>query len=263
MQTPELNLCGYYNSKLASPEQTVSEVRNVYEYEIEYVLADGCICNINGVVHNVQADSIIVAKPGTKRFSDYQKPLVTIYLRVNADDIVKECLESLPDYFPLLRSSQAKLLMSDIVTNFNSDKKDELYISGKLLLLISLLYEDSSVKNGKLAGLYPRMHKAKKFIENHFSQPIKTEDIAESIFMSESHFRARFRELYGITPHDYLIAVRLEEAKKLLSNSTYSCSEIAALCHLGSQKNFSTLFRQKTGISPSNYRKLVMNRYAN
>lgn len=261
MQIPYLRVCGYYNSAIAAPWEKVSDTRIVSEYEIEYIQENGGMSIINDKEYPILADSIIVAKPGDKRYSIFTKPLVSIYLRLHAEGEVQERIDSLPSAFPLLKASQVKSVMTDIVSHFAPDKTNDFYITGKLFLLLDLLSNDSMNDNKNLASLYPRMHLAKKFIETNFQRQIKTDDIAESIYMSESHFRFSFRELYGITPHDYLVQTRIDEAKKLLANTILSYSEIADCCHLGSQKNFSTLFKKKTGFTPTGYRKAASKQY--
>lgn len=105
------------------------------------------------------------------------------------------------------------------------------------------------------------MHDAKKYMETHYKEPIKNEDVANALYLSESHFRSLFRALYGITPHAYLTELRIDAAKKLLATSTLSYADIGSLCRLGSTKNFITVFHKMTGMTPAKFRREAVRRY--
>lgn len=255
MQLPKIQLSGYFNSDISFPNQKATAVREVKYYEIEYVLSNGGISIINGKEYPVVENHMIIGKPGDKRYSCLSAPFTKIFLKLEATGEIAKRLDSLPSEFPLLHAEQIKSLMNEIVTSVNSRQQDDLYIGGKLLLLIHSLSKDATFENHRLSSFYSRVHTAKKYIESHFDEPIKTEDIAASIFISESHFRYLFREIYGITPHGYLMQMRIEAAKKLLSTSSMSYEEIGNACHLGSQKNFITVFRKMTGTTPSRFRR--------
>ncbi len=262
MQFPKIKLSGYFNSDIAFPNQKVTKIHELKWYEIEYILSNGGSSIINGKEYPIIKNHMIVGKPHDERYSLLSKPFVAIYLKFEATDEIAEKLDALPSEFPILHNEQIKTLMSEIVTNANSAQADDFYIVGKLLLLIHVLSKDASFDNHHLSPFYSKVHEAKKYIEAHFDEPIKTEDIANSIYISESHFRYLFREIYGITPHNYLIQMRIEAAKKLLANSSLSYDEIGVACQLGSSKNFITVFHKKTGITPSKFRQEAVKRYS-
>ena len=255
MQLAEIQLCGYFNSDISFPGQKITPEREVKWYEIEYVLSNGGTSVINQKEYPVVENHMIIGKPGDMRYSLLSAPFTKIFLKLSATGEMADILDALPSEFPLLHAEQIKSLMNEIVTNVNSPQRDTLYAGGKLLLLIHALSKDASFDNHRISPFYSRVHSAKKFIEAHFNEPIKTEDIAQSIFISESHFRYLFREIYGITAHSYLLQVRIEHAKKLLSTTSMSHEEIGIACHLGTQKNFITAFHKATGTTPSKFKR--------
>jgi AraC family transcriptional regulator len=63
-----------------------------------------------------------------------------------------------------------------------------------------------------------------------------------------------FRLKVGMTPHKYLLKIRVEKAKELLSTNRYSVTETAMLCGFESVPHFSDTFKKLTGYSPNSYK---------
>ena len=72
--------------------------------------------------------------------------------------------------------------------------------------------------------------------------------------MSENHLIDEFKKVYGVTPLQYLNAKRIEIIKNLLENTDMSISDISRQLHFNNEHYFSTFFRSKTGITPTQYR---------
>lgn len=99
---------------------------------------------------------------------------------------------------------------------------------------------------------YRRIVQAKLFIDEHFSEQIDLEKVADEAFYSKYHFIRQFKKIYGRTPHQYLIAVRIEHAKQLLKTD-HSVSEVCYDIGFESLSSFSGLFKRIVGLSPSEY----------
>ena len=81
------------------------------------------------------------------------------------------------------------------------------------------------------------------------------EDIASDLFLSRGYIRNVFFEKVGMSPKAYLQSVRFDAACSLLKTTNYTVAEIARSVGYDDQLNFSKLFKNKYGISPSEYRK--------
>ncbi len=79
-------------------------------------------------------------------------------------------------------------------------------------------------------------------------------DMAQAVGMSQRTFIRRFRTLTGSSPADWLLAERLSRARELLETTALSMEQIAFLCGLGSVVNFRTHFKQRLGMTPSEFR---------
>lgn len=86
------------------------------------------------------------------------------------------------------------------------------------------------------------------------SQKTDMNDLAYFFGMSLSTFSKRVKELTGFTPADYLLKLKISLAKKILSQTSRSITQIAAECGFSSSQHFSSQFTKRVGISPSLYR---------
>ena len=88
----------------------------------------------------------------------------------------------------------------------------------------------------------------------HLDQEIHVEDMASRANLSPSRFKAVFKEQYGVTPHQYLLDMRISHARDLLRNTDLSQEQIAAYCGFADVHHFSKSFRKKSGLPPGRYR---------
>jgi len=113
----------------------------------------------------------------------------------------------------------------------------------------------SAIRAATREELYRRLHRAKDFILASFEQPISVDEMARAACLSTNHFIRTFRQLFGQTPHQFLTAKRLEYSEKLLRQTELPVTEICLMSGFESLGSFSSLFRNKKGISPDKYRR--------
>jgi AraC-like DNA-binding protein len=111
------------------------------------------------------------------------------------------------------------------------------------------------------AYLYRRIVQAKLFIETHFCHGIDLDNIADEAHFSKFHFIRLFKTIYGKTPHQYLISVRIEKAQLLLRNG-HSVSEVCFEVGFDSPTSFTGLFKRIAGTTPSAYQRQQARRTA-
>jgi AraC-like DNA-binding protein len=100
--------------------------------------------------------------------------------------------------------------------------------------------------------LYKRVVHAKLFIDRHFAEAVDLNNISDEAYFSKFHFIRIFKKIYGKTPHQYLTAVRIEEAMQLLKLNT-SVTQTCFAVGFQSMSSFSGLFKRIVGTSPSAY----------
>jgi AraC family transcriptional regulator len=94
-----------------------------------------------------------------------------------------------------------------------------------------------------------------EYIHAHLDQEIQLADLANIVGISQYHFSRLFKQSMGISPHQYLLQQRVEQAKQLLKNSRLAIAEIALQCGFNSQSHMGKAFRELTGMTPSQYRR--------
>lgn len=104
-----------------------------------------------------------------------------------------------------------------------------------------------------------RVRKVCAYIQECYAEPIHVNDMAALVHISEGHLRELFQQTVHMSPYRYLLAVRLARAKQLLMENRLTLSEIAHTVGFEDYRHFQSLFRRKTGVAPSQYRKLIVN----
>ena len=95
----------------------------------------------------------------------------------------------------------------------------------------------------------------RKYIDDHFKENITLDLLAEQTHVSKYYMVHAFTQEYGISPINYMISCRIEEAKHLLTNDDYSLAHISHMLGFSSPSYFSQTFKKMTGMSPNEYRK--------
>jgi len=107
--------------------------------------------------------------------------------------------------------------------------------------------------------LYRRIVQAKLFMDENFQEDIDLDSIADEAFFSKFHFIRLFKMVYGKTPHQYLISVRIEKARLLLQ-SDMRIADICFAVGFDSISSFTGLFKRMTSTTPSFYQKQQLKR---
>jgi len=102
-----------------------------------------------------------------------------------------------------------------------------------------------------------RLRLALEFMHDNFSRELALDEIASAAYLSEYHFARLFKQITGLTPHTYIANLRLERARRLLAETTFPISEIAAMVGYQSQSHFTKIFKSVTGITPRAYREAL------
>lgn len=95
---------------------------------------------------------------------------------------------------------------------------------------------------------------AQRELKSHLSITPKMSDIAAKLSINEKRLSRAFRKCLDMTPFEYLRQERMKEAKRLLTTTTLNIVAISQEVGFSSAANFSTAFREYTGMAPSCYR---------
>ncbi|MBO9608040.1 MAG: helix-turn-helix domain-containing protein [Paenibacillaceae bacterium] len=104
------------------------------------------------------------------------------------------------------------------------------------------------------------VRKIDAFVEKRFPDNFSLDDLAEHLDITKSYLCTLFKQHYKRTPVDYVSEYRVEKAKDLLRTTRTKIVEIGSSVGFNSNSYFTRIFKQYTGITPSEYRELSWNR---
>lgn len=124
---------------------------------------------------------------------------------------------------------------------------------------LSEVYQEASAEVEQINGESGIIKEVKKCIEaNYFAEDFSLQDAADSVNLSEQYLSKIFRKEMGITFIDYLTTVRIRKAVELFQDSELKVYEIAEKVGYSTQHYFSNVFKKKLGVSPAEYRKMLI-----
>lgn len=129
-------------------------------------------------------------------------------------------------------------------------------------LLLSLLRETDSTSERLMAShsLHNEneiIRKAQQYISSHIREKLSVPVVAKSIDISASYLTALFHKHLQIAPGEYIRRIKLQESKQLIREDAMNFTEIAAVLQYSTVHHFSRQFKEKFGITPSEYAKSV------
>jgi AraC-like DNA-binding protein len=114
--------------------------------------------------------------------------------------------------------------------------------------MLPLLKQESTSKTTNKIDYAER---ACVFIKKNYPHPLKMQEIANNLYISEKHLYRLFRNRFGVSPQTFLIETRMQIAFELLKNSNFSVTEIANSVGYISLPSFIKIFTKYYGASPS------------
>jgi len=233
-------------------------------YVIEIVEQGLDVFSCNGVVHRAPAGSVIFFNPGEVHTGRslgreplayrclYPSPELMTELVGQSDRCVDgppqftKNVVSDPELFTQLLDAHRRLEPGGDVT------------SGRELLQNALrqaVSRHAAVESDGQSGTDPRadVERARVFMDVSFSERITNDQLTALSGMSQFHFIRMFRRTVGLTPHEYLLNVRVEQARRMLSTGM-PIAHAARRSGFYDQSHLNRHFKRITGVTPGQYR---------
>lgn len=139
---------------------------------------------------------------------------------------------------------------------FNSSKTPLRDKDGTIVGVAGVMYpiatpHDQQHRFGQLAP-------AIALVEKNFRDPLTMSDLARSCKLSSTHFNRLFRTLFRLSPTRYLLAVRVQEARRMLADPRKGLVDIALDTGFYDQSHFTKRFKHATGLTPTEYRRQIV-----
>jgi AraC family transcriptional regulator len=141
----------------------------------------------------------------------------------------------------------------------SSDPGSRLYAQALSLVLmheIMRLERTTSASTRPLRGGLPAWQQKRvvEFIEEHLAEEISLAGLAELADLSLYHFARAFTQSFGMPPHRYHMARRMDRARRLLQGPSISVTQIGLQVGFRETSSFTRAFRRLTGLTPTEYR---------
>ena len=226
---------------VSSPKGRKEELRNRKSYGLSFC-AEGKITYEIGGKQAVSDDNHAVILPKGKSYSLYGNKS-GIFPVINFD-----CMGFLCDEVISLPIQSADTYIKDfekmkVLSLFEENRTKMMSVFYNILHRLST---ESSVHYLILPAI--------RYIESNYQNPkLSNTDLAEQCNISEVYFRKIFTETHKTTPKQFIIDIRINKAKQLLSDGFFNIGTVAEECGFSNQYHFCRLFKEKTGVTPTEY----------
>ena len=130
-------------------------------------------------------------------------------------------------------------------------------LMNQLILLLLRQLEGKPLPDERMKGEYRIIHQTQLFVSAHVWEDLSVPFVARHVDMSPSYLTALFQKHLGIAPAEYIRRVKLQESKHMIRENKLNFTEIAAELQYSTVHHFSRQFKEKFGLTPSEYAKLV------
>jgi AraC family transcriptional regulator len=168
-----------------------------------------------------------------------------------------------PIFRPAIRDTSIQRILTLLMEELEAEAPSgRLYVDSLAHALAAryLLLDDASnvYPESCASALPPRiLNRVREKIEANFHSDLSLNSLAQESGYSREHFLRMFRVATGITPHQYILDLRLGHAQEWLRRKGASLIDIAASCGFSSQSHMTSVFRKRLGTTPGEFRRNV------
>ena len=154
---------------------------------------------------------------------------------------------------------QQMLRLQERRDSFTSD----MLMAQLTMLLLVLLRQTVSPTTGKIQGTNTIhseneiIRQAQQYISAHIREKLSVRLIAQQVDVSPSYLTVLFQKNLQISPGEYIRRIKLQESKQMIRENNLNFTEIAAALQYSTVHHFSRQFKEKFGITPTEYAKSV------
>ncbi len=215
---------------------------------------------IDGNELEIPAGSVIIYNIGTPQFFLSEEPLVHdwMHFKGNITPFLRQFDLSLDTVYTPANTAFITPIVREIETEFLSDKENrdrvmDLKFEELLLKLSRSVKKQTDEYIDKTTATRLRELRGEIFV--NYSDKWTTESMAKKAGFSQSRFYAVYKALFGVSPVNDLINVRLNKGKSYLTMTKKSIEEIAELLGYDNTTHFIRQFKDRVGVSPTKFRK--------
>jgi AraC-like DNA-binding protein len=255
---------GHYDKIEEFPEHMHTSCEILYLHEGELTLYSGGreYEMKGGMVYIIP--SCAVHRSVLKNRSVYRRTLVILnpwtYSRTYYSEQISNLMMGFPKKEPVVVADDfgGAALLEKIENELNAGGllSEDIIVCAATELMAGIIRRSERINNsvrspGKLVS------DVERFIRTNCAYQIRISDIAEQFFISKFYLTHIFKEQTGMSPKQFLIYTRLSKACGLLHEKDLKISEISELCGFTSPSDMTKKFRERYGISPTQFRRKI------
>ncbi|WP_240421352.1 helix-turn-helix domain-containing protein [Paenibacillus periandrae] len=257
--------------------------RRLLDYLLIYIQEGTLKIQLNGTSHLFNRDEFCLLQPGDLHSLEGVTNTITPFIHFDlffnparVDSFPSPAgLIDLSPFYHLLQPKLNDLKAIYVPVKFSPTLPD---VFKKTMLKIIGMWSDGGTlqcleANLDLANLMLSLLKEQKEFTSHksdpsqslnwitsyfffnLSHPLSIEDMAKRAKLSPSRFSTVFKQTFGMSPHQYLLNMRIQHAQTLLRTTSMGMHEISAYCGFSDMHHFAKTFRRMTDNTPNGYRR--------
>lgn len=246
-----------YRCTLGPADQPFPEVHRCFS--LAYVRKGSFGCRTGGRTFELVAGSILVGHPGNEYTCSHEHHVCgdeCLSFQFTSDLV--EPLGAMKAWRVGAMPPLASLIIVGELAQAAVEKKSDLSLDEIGMMLAARFAAAASGESNRQdlsARERRRAVEAALWISEHAPEPIDLAAIARLSGLSPFHFLRSFAKTIGVTPHQYLVRCRLQQAAQLLAERERAITDIALDCGFNDLSNFIRTFRRAAGMSPRAFRR--------
>lgn len=230
------------------------------DYELE---KDSIVFLSPYIMHDVKNTSTSCSEEIVCQFSS--EFIESIFFDKNLFSFLTHNLFLKKPFFFNIKNKKAIEALSHLLDLFPASKSNQIaamHVKNYTCILFSSIFEDMNVSI--YSSLATKNSLSLAEITNYLLEEIEQQNkvsltnTAYKFGYENTYFSKTFKESFGFTFKDFVSALKIQKAKSFLQSKDYSVAKIADILNYNSPQNFCRAYKALTGISPYQYKKLLL-----